>query len=171
MEYRQAGKITGTHGLDGRVLVRHDLGSKTAFRKLKHIFVGLKRESYIPYFIEDVKIHNDEEVLLKLDEVDSVEAARLLAGKNIYLESELYAQMKPRAVSVDMKGFTVIDAEKGVLGTIADLFETPGQVLATVWYQGKEVIIPLVDATVVGIDGSRKTIQVRLPEGLLDVYL
>jgi 16S rRNA processing protein RimM len=51
------------------------------------------------------------------------------------------------------------------------LFETPGQVLATVWYQGKEVIIPLVDATVVGIDGSRKTIQVRLPEGLLDVYL
>jgi len=151
--------------------VRHQLDGKNVWSKIPHVFIEVRRESYIPYFIEAQKVLNHEEVLLSLDEVDSMELAKALSGKNVYLEEEVFSKLKPKAVSVDMIGFMVSDKTYGQIGTVEDLFETPGQVLATVQYKGKEVIIPLIEATIVGIDATRKTISVNLPEGLLDVYL
>lgn len=171
MPYHIIGKIAGTHGLDGRVVLRHQLEGKNIWGKIGHIFIELQRESYIPYFIEGQKVLNHDEVLLTLDEIDSMELAKSLSGKNVYLEEEVFSKLKPKAVSADMIGFKVTDQTHGELGVVEDLFETPGQVLATVQHKGKELIIPLIDATIIGIDGARKTITVNLPEGLLDVYL
>jgi 16S rRNA processing protein RimM len=171
MSYHNIGKIAGTHGLDGRVVLRHQLDGKNIWSKLGHIFIEIQRESYIPYFIEGQKVLNNEEVLLTLDEIDSMELAKSLSGKNVYLEEEVFSKLKPKAVTGDMIGFKVTDQTHGELGVVEDLFETPGQVLATVQHKGKELIIPLIDATIIGIDGARRTITVNLPEGLLDVYL
>lgn len=171
MAYHRIGKITGTHGLDGRVVLRHELQEKNLWSKIPHLFIALRRESFIPYFIEDRKVINHEEVLLKLDETDSVELARALSGKDVYLEEEVFSKLKPKAIETGMIGFRIVDRQLGLIGTVADLYETPGQVLATVQYQGKEVMIPLVDATIRAVDGSTRTISVDLPDGLLDVYL
>lgn len=171
MSYSNIGKITATHGLEGRVVLRHHLDDKKIWARLPHVFIEIRRESYIPYFIEDRKVMNAEEVLLKLDEVDSVEQAKLLSGKAVYLEDSVLSKLQPKAVSGNMIGFRIIDKVAGELGMVEDLFETPGQVLATVQYKGREVLIPLVDATIVSIDGARKEIRVDLPDGLLDVYL
>jgi 16S rRNA processing protein RimM len=171
MEYVNIGRISSTHGLDGTLLIIHNLGSKQAFQKIPHIFIELRRESYIPYFIEEKRIIADDEVLLRLDDVTAVEIAKTLTGKNIYIEEERYEKLKPKGVTVNMVGFTVTDKSAGVLGVVETLFETPGQVLATIQHKGKEVIIPLIDSTIVGIDANRRTITVNLPDGLLDVYL
>ena len=171
MSYQYIGKLAATHGLEGRLVLWHNLEDKSIWNKLPHIFVELQRESYIPYFIEERKVINHEEILLKLDEIDSVELARTLSGKSVYLEAEVYAQLKPKAISGTMVGFAISDKTAGMLGKIEDIFETPGQVLATVQFKGKEVMVPLVDATIVKVDGAAKTIYVDLPEGLLDVYL
>lgn len=171
MSYQNIGKIAGTHGLEGRVVLRHQLDSKNLWSKIPHIFIEIRRESYIPYFIEAQKVLNHEEVLLTLDEIDSVELAKTLSGKNVYLEQEVFNKLKPKAVTLDMIGFKVVDKVHGELGVVEDLFETPGQVLATVQHKGKELIIPLIEATIVGIDAARKSISVNLPEGLLEVYL
>jgi len=171
MSYQYIGKLSGAHGLDGKLVLRHKLEGKNIWKKIPHIFVEVRRESYIPYFIEEQNVVNHEEVLLQLDEVDSVEIAKTLAGKKVYLEEEVYAGLMPKAVMDNMVGFKVIDEKLGELGVIEDLFETPGQVVATIQYQQKEVIIPLIDSTIKGIDGMKKTITVSLPDGLLDVYL
>lgn len=170
MSYSKIGKIVSAHGLEGKVVLRHNLEQK-AWSALPHIFIELRRESYIPYFIEEKKALNHEEILLKLDEVATVEDARSLSGKAVYLEQEVYARIAPKGVSASLVGFTVTDKRAGVLGPVEDLFETPGQVLATIIYKGKEVMIPLVDATITGIDQAGRRIMVDLPEGLLDVYL
>lgn len=171
MSYSKIGRIASAHGLDGKVVLRHILEEKNIWSKIPHIFIELRRESYIPYFIEERKVLNHEEVLLKLDEVASMEDAKTLSGKWVYVEEAVFAKLMPKAVSGGMIGFSVTDKAAGLLGVIEDLFETPGQVLATIQYKGKEVMIPLVDATIVSIDGSRRMVYVQLPEGLLDVYL
>jgi 16S rRNA processing protein RimM len=38
-------------------------------------------------------------------------------------------------------------------------------------YQNKEVLIPLNDEIVLGIDREAGSLAVNLPEGLLDIYL
>lgn len=153
------------------MVLRHELDAKHIWNKIPHLFIELQRESYIPYFIEEQKAVSNEEVLLLLDETNTVEQARALSGKSVYLEEEVYSRLKPKAISAGMIGFRIVDKALGLLGTVDDLYETPGQVLATIRYQGKEVIIPLVDATITGIDAATRTIHVQLPEGLLDVYL
>lgn len=171
MDYQYIGKLGGSHGLDGKLVLRHQLDGKNIWSKIRHVFVEVRRESYIPYFIEEQNVINHEEVLLQLDEIDSLELAKTLSGKKVYLENEVFAKLQPKAVSGDMIGFKVIDEQLGELGIIEDLFETPGQVVATIQYKSKEIIIPLIDATIKGIDGAKKTITVSLPDGLLDVYL
>lgn len=171
MEYVNIGRVSSTHGLDGTLLIKHNLGSRQAFQKIPHIFIEVRRESYIPYFIEEKKGLTEDEVLLRLDDVAAVETAKTLTGKNVYIEEERYAQLKPKGATFNMTGYTVTDKKAGLLGTVESIFETPGQVLATVLYKGKEVIVPLIDATIVGIDAARRAITVDLPDGLLDVYL
>ena len=170
MEYSLIGKISGTHGLDGRLSLTHNL-PKNSFRKLSHIFIEMKNRSYIPYFIEEQKEVANDTVLLRLDETATVEEAKMLAGKNVYIETDQMQKLNPKGISSDLVGFVVTDSAHGVLGVIETLFETPGQVLATIHYKNKEVIIPLIDATIRSIDIATKTVRVNLPEGLLDVYL
>lgn len=170
MEYALIGKISGTHGLDGKLTLNHNLPQKS-FRKLSHIFIEVKNRSYIPYFIEEQKEIANDTVLLRLDETGTIEEAKKLSGKNVYIEAEQMQRLNPKGISSDLVGFMVADAALGRLGPIETLFETPGQVLATIHYRNKEVIIPLIDATIEGIDMDRKMIRVNLPEGLLDVYL
>jgi 16S rRNA processing protein RimM len=170
MEYTKIGRIANTHGLDGRLSLNHTLPA-AAFRKLKHVFIELRNESYIPYFIEQAKEIDESTALVYFDDTDSVEEARKLTGKNIYIETSLIQQISPNSLPANLDGFMVHDKNIGVIGAVENIFETPGQVLATIIYKGKEVIIPLIDSTIQSIDGARKTISVNLPEGLLDVYL
>ena len=171
MEVIQLGKIGSTHGLDGRLVLLHHLGDNKALKSLNCVFVELRRESYIPFFIKSQKSVAEGEVLLQFDEVETVEEAKKLAGKQVYLEVGQYEKVRPKNAPINFVGFQVIDQDFGALGKVADLLETPGQLLASVFHNHKEVLIPLNDHTIAKVDVATKTISVRLPEGLLDVYL
>jgi len=171
MEFIQIGKITGTHGLNGNVTVFHHLGKLSGLKNLKHIFIELKRESYIPFFTEQVKIDNEQELFVKLEEVDTMEAAKSLSGKQVFLSTEQYEKLNPKEADINFIGFEVWDQEAGKLGKVEDLLETPGQLLASISVNGKEVIVPLNDQTIISVDIPTKQLKLQLPEGLLDVYL
>jgi 16S rRNA processing protein RimM len=173
LRFTKAGRISSTHGLDGALTVVHTLSGKNTkdiFKKIPHIFVELRPGSYVPYFIKKYKTLSPEEVWLQLEEVDDVESARKLAGKQIWLDEALFQQINPQSISLSLVGYEITDSKLGKLGQLEDLYETPGQVLAAVMYKGKEVLIPLVDHTLKSIDHNRKAIYVELPEGLLEVF-
>jgi 16S rRNA processing protein RimM len=47
----------------------------------------------------------------------------------------------------------------------------PAQNLLALDYQNKEVLIPIIEHFVLKVDKEAKKIMVKLPDGLLDVYL
>jgi 16S rRNA processing protein RimM len=171
MDFIHLGKITGTHGLDGNVVLYHHQGKLNGLKQLKHIFIELKRESYIPFFIEQIRVDNDSELFLKLEEVDTVEEAKAISGKAVYLSTAQYEQLKPKDKDINFVGFEVWDEAAGKLGKVAHLFETPGQLLATVEVRGKEAIVPLNEQTIRSVDIAAKTLKLCLPDGLLDIYM
>lgn len=171
MDYIRIGKIVGTHGLDGNITIAHNLDKNPKLKKLKHFFIEIKRESYIPYFVEQIHIDNHQEIFVKLEEVDSIEDAKALNGKNVYLDAKQYEQLNPAKEQINFEGFLVFDINAGKLATIDGLFETPGQLLATLQMEGKEVIIPLNDSTIKDVDIQKRSLIVELPDGLLDIYL
>ena len=71
----------------------------------------------------------------------------------------------------ELPGFRVTDAVLGALGTVSSVYSLPHQDLLGMDYKGSEVLIPLTDAVVTGINRKTAEVYTKLPEGLLEVYL
>ena len=63
------------------------------------------------------------------------------------------------------------DNKAGLIGQIEDVMQTGNQWLAKLTYQNTEILVPLIEQTIDGLDIKKKTINVSLPDGLLEVYL
>jgi 16S rRNA processing protein RimM len=54
---------------------------------------------------------------------------------------------------------------------VLEVIEQPLQILLRIEIDGKEVLIPINESTLVKVDHKGEKIYVDLPEGLLDIYL
>lgn len=169
-EYFKIGKLIAAHGLKGELVLRHVLGKKTSLKGLQAIFIEENKNSFLPWFIQSTRIKNEEEVYLKLEGVDARETAVKLSQKNVWLPDADFKKMVAKSAPVNFLGYIVIN-EKRSLGQILEVIEQPHQVLCRLDINGKEVLIPLNEATLQKIDHKKKEIYVQLPEGLLEVYL
>lgn len=164
------GKIVASHGLQGSVILSHIIGNSDWLKKEMPLFIELNKESYIPFFTDEFRATNDEEYILNLEEVINVEQAKKLIGKNVYAQEDLIAE-KAADSPLLWIGFEVTDRKYGRLGKIEDVMLTANQWLAQLTYKDSEVLFPLIEQTIQGIDLKKKKMQVNLPEGLLEVYV
>ena len=166
----RVGKIVATHGLQGAIVMTHVIGHSDWLKKEMPLFIELNKESYIPYFIEEFKAANHEEYIVNLEEVDQMEQAKKFIGKNVYAQEEILAD-KAADSPLLWIGFEVTDRKHGKLGIIDDIMLTANQWLAQLTYKDSEVLIPLIEQTIDGVDLKKKKMQVNLPDGLLEVYI
>ncbi|MCS6834164.1 MAG: 16S rRNA processing protein RimM, partial [Flammeovirgaceae bacterium] len=125
----------------------------------------------VPYMIEYLHPHK-ERIIAKLEGIDSWEEAQVVVNKSIYLPLTALPKLKKGQYYFhDIIGYTVEDEKLGRLGTITCYFTETPQPLLGMSYQGKEVLIPVNDAIVGMPNEKMKVIPVRLPEGLIEVYL
>ncbi|MFT6322313.1 MAG: 16S rRNA processing protein RimM [Granulosicoccus sp.] len=139
------------------------------------IFLSIKGR-HLPYFVEDVKLGN--ELTIKLEDVDSKEAAHLLSSKEIFLqaanilkeeEKELVLEVESNLVFGHLVHFTLVDSELGELGKIIDVMEFPQQEMAVISHDEKEVFIPLHESLIEKIDEKKQYVYMNLPDGILEV--
>jgi len=110
--------------------------------------------------------------MVKFLDVDSTEDASLLTGCAIFIPIALLPKQKgSQLFSVEIEGYTVIDANRGETGTVTSVLEMPQQSLLAIDLNGKEILIPIVDEIVKKIDRKNKTVFIEAPEGLIDLYL
>lgn len=162
------GKIAGTHGLQGAVVLTHVLGKSNWLKKDSILFLELLKSSYIPHFIESFKPLNDGEYLLLLEDVNTVETAKKLVGRNVYADQQI---MNNTSVDSPLRyiGFNLVDKTIGSVGTIEDVVQVGPQWLAKLTVNDNEVLIPLVEAFIVDVNTRNRFIRMDLPEGLLDL--
>jgi len=111
-----------------------------------------------------------EESSVKLEGVDTREKALKLVQKNVWLQQTDFRKLVAKNSPLGLLGYTLID-EGETIGKIDEVREQPHQVLLQINIQGKEVLIPLHEETLVNIDHKKNEVHVTLPEGLLDIYL
>ena len=58
-EYYKIGKFVALHGLQGELLLKHEFGKKTSLKGLLALFIEEKKNSFIPWFIESIKIKTE----------------------------------------------------------------------------------------------------------------
>jgi len=167
--YHSIGKLVATFGVKGEVVLQHHLGKKTSLKDLETIFVEVKKDELLPYFLEATRIKSDDELFLKIEGIDTKEQAQKIMQKQLWLTQDDFDKYAAKSAPIALLGFHVIN-EGEDLGEILEVIEQPHQVLCRIDLNGKEALIPVHEGSLLKIDKKKKLVHVELPEGLLDIY-
>jgi 16S rRNA processing protein RimM len=170
VEYFKIGKFVAAHGVKGELVLKHDLGKKTSLKGLHTIFIEERKNSFLPWFIEKVKIKTEEEVFIKLEGVSTREAATKLTQKEVWFTEADMKKFSTKSSPINLLGYTIINNKKPI-GEILEIIEQPHQLLCRIEINKKEVLIPLNESFLQNINHAKKQVNVELPEGLIEIYL
>jgi 16S rRNA processing protein RimM len=166
----RVGSILKTKGLKGEMQLYVDFDN-LADINITTLFIDIAGK-LIPYFVESIKYNQKNSAYLYLEDIDTIEKASVLVKKDIYLSNKQKPKKKKSDFTLkDLKGFTAVDENEGELGIITAINEYPQQLIAAVTYKGCEVLFPLNEEIIKGIDVVKEMVLVDLPDGLLDIYL
>ncbi len=70
----------------------------------------------------------------------------------------------------DIEGYTVTDSNLGYIGVVSDIMDIPGNNLLKIMDDEKEILIPLTEEFIIEINHNVKSILVKTPTGLIDLY-
>jgi len=167
--YNSIGKIVATFGLSGELVVKHNLGKKTALKGLETVFLEERKNELLPYFVESARAKSAEEIYLKLEGISTRETAQKLSQKEVWLTDDDFQKFASRTAPISLLGFHLVNEGKD-LGEILEVIEHNHQVLCKIDLNGKEALIPVHSETLQKLDKKKKIVHVILPEGLLDIY-
>lgn len=170
MEYFKLGKFVSIHGLKGELLLKHNLGKKSSFKNLRAIFTEEPNGSFLPWFIQDTRIKSADETFIKLEGVDSREAAKRFSQKPAWIPEPDFKKYATKSAPASMLGYLLVDRNVPV-GKVEEVIEQPHQLLVKINVSSKEALIPLHEDFLKKIDHRKKEIHVSLPEGLIEIYL
>ena len=164
------GSILKTRGLKGELQLYVDFDNLPDI-DITAIFIDMSGK-LIPYFVESIKNPQKNTAYLYLEDIDTIEKATLLAKKDVYLNNKQKPKKKNNEFTLkDLKGFIAVDVNEGELGVISEINEYPQQLIANVTYKDCEVLFPLNEEIIKGIDVVKNVVLIDLPDGLLDIYL
>lgn len=170
VKYVQIGKLVSAHGLKGELILEHQLGKKGASQKIKLIFLEEKSGEMLPYFPQAVRSKTDTEAYVKLESIDTREAALKFLRRGVWMKEADMMGLVEKSSPIGWLGFHVFDGNED-LGEILEVIEQPQQILFRLEIQKKEVLIPVNENTLRKIDHAKKRVMLVLPDGLVAVYL
>mgnify|MGYP001794971647 CR=1 FL=1 len=165
----KVGRLGKTHGLQGELKVSLADQFFNEVVELDSLLVNIGGQP-IPYFVEAWRSGGN---LVKLEEVNSKEAAALLQQKDLLVPktqvSTAIDETEGETPFDAYVGWTIEDADLGLIGTIAGIVDLPQHYLAEVEHSGKVVMIPLHEQLITTMNRDERKILMELPEGLLDL--
>ena len=111
-------------------------------------------------------------MFVQFQDVKKMEQAVVFIGKAVFLPNEMMPELDDDEFYYnEIVGFKLVDAEKGEIGAISDVLEYPTQAVIQVMKDGKEILIPIHDDIIEKVNKKAKTLNIKAPEGLIDMYL
>lgn len=164
------GKIVKKHGFKGEVVLRLDTDIPEAYQEMESLFLQ-RAEAMVPFFIQRSSL-SGQFLRMKLEGVDTEADAEKLLRSEAYLPMDCLPQLgEGQFYYHQIEGYRAVDASSDrEIGTIKRVDDTSVQALFVIERQGREVLVPVVDDFIEKVDKKGRTIRLRLPEGLLDLY-
>ena len=164
------GKIVKKHGFKGEVVLRLDTDIPEAYRDMESLFLQ-RAGAMIPFFIERSSL-SGQFLRMKLEGVDTEADADRLVRVEAYLPMDCLPQLEDDQFYYhEIEGYSACDAADGTeIGMIVRVEDTPAQALVVIERQGREILVPVVDDFIEKVDKKNRSIRLKLPDGLLELY-
>lgn len=164
------GYIVKPHGFKGAFQIKLDVSFPEEYIGMESLFVDLD-EQLVPFFITDIQLLNNQKAKVTFEDVNDAESVKQLVGKQLFLPLDNLPELSGNHFYYhEIKGFSLYSQSNEHLGAITEVRDAPAQDLLVSEKDGIEILIPIVDDTIVKVNRQEQTIQVNIPDGLLELY-
>ena len=165
------GKITKTVGYKGELNLYLDTDSPENYYNIESVLIDIRGE-LIPFIIEQRKAKNRFNISIKLQNVEDDEVGDFV-NSEVYLPMSLLPKLDGNKFYFhEVIGFQVVDENHGTVGKIDGFYENITQpLMIIIGNENKEILSPVIDSFIKLVDRENKTIEISVPEGLIELYL
>jgi 16S rRNA processing protein RimM len=165
------GKILNTYGNTGQLMAFLDVDEPAKYHKLESVYVDLDSER-VPFFISSLEPKSGRKVLLRFEDVNSIDDAEPFAGRKLYLPMSMLPRLSGnRFYHHEVIGFRIIDEQHGDIGTVESVLEMPTQSLFQIRSGTREILVPVTDTILLKVDRRKRELRIAAPAGLIELYL
>ena len=170
----EIGTITKVHGLKGELAVSV---SDAVFDDVKSCpyFVCEMEGIFVPFFIESYRWKSNTTLLLKLEDVSTIEQAVPFCEHKLYFDRRCFSKKEEKDYDTQAEqeqgliGYKLEDMTLGEIGVITDINDMTANVLFIVDHHGEELMIPAAEDLIKNIDDEQRIILMDLPAGLINL--
>ncbi len=164
------GYLQRQHGLKGELQLRFEPQFGDSLEVLDILYLecdGL----LVPFFIREAgfRFRSNESALVHFEWVNNELEAKKLNGTSVFIHEDDYIRTEENFSLNELVGFLLFDAELGAIGHIKQVDDYAGNLLFTVQYNEKEVMVPFNDDFLVRLDEDKKEIEIKCPAGIFDI--
>ena len=126
----------------------------------------------VPFFIEEYRFRSDTTAIMKLEDINTLEATQMLVNSPVFIEKKYQEELDDDEVSLHyFIGFQMLDGDNGnLIGTITAIDDqTDNWLFIVARPDGTEVMIPAHEEFIAEIKQEDNTMIMDLPIGLLDL--
>ncbi len=168
-EVYKIGKLGKPHGVKGEITfaITDDVFDRVDADYLVIDIDGI----LVPFYMEEYRFKNDDNVLVKFEDIDTQEKVRNYTGCDVYFPRHLSDSDGENMTWAEIIGFNLVDDSTGkVVGTIDHVDDATLNLLFEVTTpNGEQKLIPASDELIKEVRASEKEIRMQVPEGLLDI--
>lgn len=168
-EVYKIGVLGKPHGVKGEMQFRF---TDDVFDQCDADYLVLDMEGIlVPFFMEEYRFRSDEVALMKFCNIDTEERARELTSTEVYFPRTIAEESKDELSWAQIIGFKLLDSKTGkVVGEIVSVDDSTINLLFEIKTEtGGECLIPANENLIKGIDKAQQTIEVEIPDGLLEL--
>ena len=171
-DLQQVAQVLKSNGTDGELVL--------GFRDIAPEDINLEEPVFIvfdglpvPFFIESFSKRGNTKALVHLTDVCSMEDVEEIAGKPVYISSDIIPEMTLEedgyAALVGWVVLTPTEDGDGLIevGEIADFMDIPNNPCLAVETVNGEVILPLHEDFILSLDPECQEIIMQIPAGLI----
>jgi 16S rRNA processing protein RimM len=165
-----AGRVTGAHGLRGRLRIRFEEGAAEGLLGAAHLLLGDREETARRCEVREARPGRRGEVCIALAEIADRTAADALRGARVWFEAAQLAGLPAGEYwAFELIGCEVEDASGRRVGRVSEVGSTGAQdLLVVAGVGGVEHLIPAVRSWWREVDLAGRRIVMELPPGLLE---
>jgi len=162
------GSIFKLHGYKGKFVIYNENNYSFKTNEIKHLFIEID-QILIPFFIEKLSINKTNNILIKLEDVNSEKKAKKLLKLNVYFPNKYKINDKEKLDENDINGFKIDDINLGFLGFVKNIDTQTSQKLIYVSKENKEFCFPMNQNFIKSIEFDTKTIFVEIPKEIIEL--
>lgn len=167
-KYLRVGVIASTHGVHGEVKVYPTTDDIKRFDDLKEVLLDTGKET-MHLDVIGVKYFKNM-AILRFAQFDNVDQVIPYKGMDLLVTRENAVPLEEDEYYIaDIIGSSVITDKDENFGELVDVMQTgANDVFIVKTFEGKEVLLPVIDECVLDIDLENKLVKVHIMKGLLD---